>query len=107
VCLGASLWQSEGQDGDLFEAKVKVLGEYVRHHVKEEEGELFPMVKKSSADLNALGMELEKRKTALLGEFDESAPQSKISPSKAKAKSSHARCMISSVRSVGYAEWLR
>src|SRR5690242_3562002 len=27
---------------DLWEAQVKVLGEYVNHHVKEEEGDIFP-----------------------------------------------------------------
>jgi hemerythrin superfamily protein len=81
--------EAEGQDGDLFEAKVKVLGEYIRHHVKEEEGELFPRVKKADIDLNALGKELETRKTALLGEFDGSQPPERAA--KPKAKASHAR----------------
>ena len=81
--------EAEGQDGDLFEAKVKVLGEYVRHHVKEEESELFPKVKAAELDLNALGKELENRKTALLSEFDGSKPTRRAA--KPKAKASHAR----------------
>lgn len=53
----------------LYDAKVKVLGEYIEHHVKEEEGELFPKVKKSKVDLDALGEQLAARKGELLPEM--------------------------------------
>ena len=62
----------EGED--LFEAKVMVLGEYIEHHVKEEENELFPKVSKTDLDLEQLGQELQDRKTELLadaGDTDE------------------------------------
>lgn len=52
---------------DLYDAKVTVLGEYIRHHVKEE-GALFPKVKKSVLDLESLGGEMRTRKEELRSE---------------------------------------
>lgn len=47
--------QSEDAGSELYDAKVKVLQEYVAHHVKEEEKQMFPKVRKSDLDLDALG----------------------------------------------------
>ena len=58
---------------DLYDAKVTVLGEQIDHHVKEEEGEMFPKCKKAKMDLEALGAELDERKEELMGELGESA----------------------------------
>jgi hemerythrin-like domain-containing protein len=52
-------------DDELYDATVMVLGEYVRHHVKEEQNELFPQVKRSGLDLRALGEQLRERRAQL------------------------------------------
>ena len=59
--------QIEGKtpDGEMFDAKVKVLSEFVKHHVNEEQNEMFPRIKKTNLDLVALGARMAARKLEL------------------------------------------
>lgn len=50
---------------DKWDAKVTVLGEYIKHHVKEEQNEMFPKVRKTKLDLRTLGEQLRARKQEL------------------------------------------
>ena len=69
--LIAEIEASEPSD-PMFDAKVKVLGEYIDHHVGEERNEMFPKARATKKlDLFAIRGQLEIRKESLMA--DESA----------------------------------
>lgn len=58
-------------DDDFYDAKVKVLSEEIKHHVKEEEQRdgIFAQAKKAGVDMMELGGQLAARKAALMKEY--------------------------------------
>ena len=48
-----------------FEAKFHVLSENIRHHIKEEEGDMFPEARGTDIDFEALGSKMLAKKTQL------------------------------------------
>ena len=62
-----------GPDDDYFDAKVSVLSEMIKHHVKEEEGPggMFSEARDSDMDLEELGKIMAARKAELEEEIDD------------------------------------
>ena len=79
--------ESMQPDDELFAAKVTVLGEYVNHHIEEEEKELFPQIKKAKVDTESLGREMLELKEELQSEVGITLDQ----PAKSASRSSQGR----------------
>jgi hemerythrin superfamily protein len=80
--------EASSPDDDYFDAKVSVLSEMIKHHVKEEEqpGGMFSEARDSDMDLVALGEQLAARKAELEGaddDDDEGAPMPRGSKERA------------------------
>jgi len=66
-----------GPDDAFYDAKVKVLSEMIKHHVKEEEKRsegLFAEAKEAGLDMDALGEQMGARKEELMQEFKSGLP---------------------------------
>ena len=83
--------ESSGPEDDFFDAKVTVLSEMIKHHVKEEEqpGGMFAEARRSDMDLAALGEQLAARKAELEGDLG--AGMGETSPAARKGRNGGAR----------------
>ena len=72
--------QSMEPDDDLYDAKVTVLGEYINHHVEEEEGQMFPKARRAKVDLAGLAEQLKQRKEELMSQSGAPAKSGMTTP---------------------------
>ena len=63
--------ESMSPDEAFYDAKVTVLSEYIDHHVKEEEADMFPKAKRAKMNLVELGDEMSARKDELMADIED------------------------------------
>lgn len=56
-------------DGEMYDARVKVMSEYVKHHVQEEQDEMFKQARETDLDMVELGTRINQRKDELKAEL--------------------------------------
>ena len=85
--------QLEGASGidEAYDAKVKVLSEYIKHHVKEEENEIFKEVRDLREELDAVGQEMAARKAELMEELGLEEGAEMPAPARGKSGQSEQR----------------
>src|SRR3954471_22432193 len=87
--LIAELEKMTGKE-DHYEAKFTVLAENVRHHIKEEEGEMLPKAKRLPIDFDALGARMPERKEELLENGVPAVEEDRVANPKADSPASAA-----------------
>jgi hypothetical protein len=80
--------EAVGPDDDHFEARVTVLREMIKHHVKEEEqrGGMFSKAQASDMDLAELGRQLRERKLEIMGEAADGMPGGRRPPPQSRMR---------------------
>lgn len=90
--LIAQIEAMTGSD-EKYAAKVMVLGEYVNHHIEEEQDEMFPKARRAKLDMKALGSEMLARKSELQSEMglEEDEPESEVPAAAGKKRAASRR----------------
>lgn len=83
---------------EQLDSHVKVLKEYVKHHVREEEDQMFPTVRKTSLDMKALGRQIKARKTELRAQMGRANGKGRQSSGRATGSEQTGRSSGSSSR---------